>query len=60
MPKCDRTPGWVFSCRFTAYFQNNFSSEYLWVAASVRLTMLLLNQGCLIFLIKHNARMISL
>ena len=24
----------VFSCKFTAYFQNTFYQEYLWVAAS--------------------------
>ena len=41
MPKCDfnrvakqlywnRTSAWVFSCKFAAYFQNNFSSEQLW------------------------------
>ena len=47
MPKCDfnkvamelyrnRTSAtWVFSCKFTAYFQNIFSQEHLWVAASV-------------------------
>ena len=44
MPKCDfskvalqlywnRTSPWVFSCKFAAYFQNNFSQEHLWVAA---------------------------
>ena len=46
MPKCDfnkvalqlywnHTSAWVFSCKFAAYFQNNFSQEHLWVAASV-------------------------
>ena len=25
---------WVFSCNFAAYFQNTFSQEHLWVAAS--------------------------
>ena len=45
MPKCDfnkvalqlcwnRTSPWVFSCKFAAYFQNNFSYEHLCVAAS--------------------------
>ena len=37
MPKCDcrnHTLTWVFSCKFTAYFQNTFSSEHLWTAAS--------------------------
>ena len=46
MPKCDfikvalqfywnRTPAWVFSCRFAVFFQDTFSKEHLWVAASV-------------------------
>ena len=46
MPKCDfnkvakqlywnRISALVFSCKFTAYFQNIFSQEYLWTAASV-------------------------
>ena len=45
MPKCDfnkfakqlhwnHTSAWVFSCKFAAYFHNNFSQEHLWVAAS--------------------------
>ena len=42
MPKCvlnkvvysNHTSAWVFSCRFSAYFQNTFFSEHLWVAAS--------------------------
>ena len=25
---------WLFSCKFAAYFQNIFSQEYLWTAAS--------------------------
>ena len=28
------TSAWVFSCKFAAYFQNNFSQEHLWTAAS--------------------------
>ena len=28
------TSAWVFSCKFVAYFQNTFSQEHLWVAAS--------------------------
>ena len=28
------TSAWVFSCKFDAYFQNTFSQEHLWVAAS--------------------------
>ena len=38
MPKCDFNKvakAWVFSCKFAAYFQNSFSQEHLWVAASV-------------------------
>ena len=46
MPKCDfnkvalelywnRTSAWMVSCSFTSYFQNNFSQEHLWIAASV-------------------------
>ena len=46
MPKCDfnkvpkqlywnYTLSWVFSCNFAVYFQNNFSYEHLWTAASV-------------------------
>ena len=26
---------WVFSCKFAAYFQNTFSYEHLWSAASI-------------------------
>ena len=48
MPKCDfnivalqlywnRTSKWVFSGKFTAYFQNTFSSKHLRMAASVNL-----------------------
>ena len=28
---------WVFYCKFATYFQNTFSYEHLWVAASVNL-----------------------
>ena len=43
MPKCDFnkqiywncTSARVFPCKFAAYFQNTFSLEHLWVAASV-------------------------
>ena len=46
MSKCDfnkvanqlywnRTSVWVFSCKFVAYFQNTFSLEHIWRAASV-------------------------
>ena len=31
----NHTSGWVFSCKFTVYFQNTFSLEHLWRAASV-------------------------
>ena len=45
MPKCDfnvvanqlywnHTSAWVFSCKLPAYFQNTFSWEHLWRAAS--------------------------
>ena len=45
MPKCDfnkvakqlcwnHTSACVFSCKFAAYFQNTFSQEHLWMAAS--------------------------
>ena len=45
IPKCDfnkvakelywnHTLAWVFSCKFNAYFQNIFSLEHLWRAAS--------------------------
>ena len=30
------TSAWVFSCKFTTYFQNTFFAEHLWTAASVR------------------------
>ena len=44
MTKCDfnkadlhlhrnRTSAWVFSCKFSAYFQNTFLSEQIWRAA---------------------------
>ena len=29
---------WVFSCKFAAYLQNNFSSKQLWLAASGKFT----------------------
>ena len=55
MPKCDfnkvakqlywdRTLAWVFSCKFAAYFQNTFSLEHLWVAASVNKSWFLIKQ----------------
>ena len=31
----NRTSTWVFPCKFAAYFQNTFSQEQLWMAASV-------------------------
>ena len=47
MPRCDfnkvalqlywfwnRASAWVFSCKFAAYFQNIFSKEHHWMAAS--------------------------
>ena len=36
MPKCDfnKVAKQVFSCKFAVYFQNTFSSEHLWTAAS--------------------------
>ena len=35
MPKGDGcTSACVFSCTFAAYFQNTFSKEHLWMAAS--------------------------
>ena len=37
MPKCNFSKDakqLMFSCTFVAYFQNNFSQEHLWVAAS--------------------------
>ena len=48
MPKCEfnkpakqlywsRTSAWVFSCKFSAYFQNTFLTEHLWRAAPARL-----------------------
>ena len=30
----NRTSAWVFSCKFVAYFQNTFSKDHLWTAAS--------------------------
>ena len=30
----NRTSAWIFSCKFAAYFQNTFSQEHLWRAAS--------------------------
>ena len=36
----NRTLTWVFSCKFVAYFQNTFSKEHLWVAASEPKTLL--------------------
>ena len=32
------TSAWMFSCKFAAYFQNSFSQEHLWTAASDSLT----------------------
>ena len=51
MPKCDfnkvalelywnHTLAWMFSCKFAAFFQNTFSEEHLWVAASNRCNLL--------------------
>ena len=31
----NHTSAWVFSCKFAAYFKNNFSYEHLWMTASV-------------------------
>ena len=31
---CNRTSAWVFSWKFDAYFQDTFTKEHLWVAAS--------------------------
>ena len=31
----NRTLAWVFSCKFTAYYQNTFLQVHLWGAASV-------------------------
>ena len=33
--KLQSTSAWVFSCKVIAFFQNIFSQEHLWVAASV-------------------------
>ena len=52
MPKCDinkvakqlywnHTSAWVFSCKFDSYFQNTFSQEHLWVAASDNVKLIL-------------------
>ena len=30
----NHTSAWVFSCKFAAYFQNTFTNEHLWTAAS--------------------------
>ena len=30
----NRISAWVFFCKFAAYFQNTFSQEHLWMAAS--------------------------
>ena len=51
MPKCNVskvalqlywncTSAWVFSCKFASYFQNTFSLEHLWTAASVMMIIL--------------------
>ena len=48
MPKCDFnkvalqlywncTLAWVFSCKFSAYFQNTFSTQHPWMAASANI-----------------------
>ena len=31
----NRTSAWLFSYKFAAYFQNTFSQEHIWTAASV-------------------------
>ena len=31
----NHTWGWVFACKFAAYFQNIFSQEHLWMTASM-------------------------
>ena len=35
MPEAATQRGWLFSCKFAAYFQNAFSWEHFLVAASV-------------------------
>ena len=35
----NHTSAWLFSCKISPYFQNNFSEEYLWVPASVLFTL---------------------
>ena len=35
----NHTSAWLFSCKISPYFQNNFSEEYLWVSASVLFTL---------------------
>ena len=37
---------WVFSCKFAAYFQNNFSQEQLWVTASGKYKNKFQHQNC--------------
>ena len=42
MPNCDFNKvalTWVFSCIFAIYFQNTFSQEHPWMAASVRIIL---------------------
>ena len=34
VPKCDFNKVALLSCKFAAYFQNTFSKEHLWTAAS--------------------------
>ena len=34
---------WVFSCHFAGYFQNTFSEEHFWVAASDNSTVMFFN-----------------
>ena len=53
MPKCDfnnialqlywnRISAWMFSCKLAAYFQNTFSYEHLWMAASAVANLIIL------------------
>ena len=70
MPMCDlnkvvlqlyrnHTLAWMFYCNFAACFQNSFSEEHLWVAASVFTYMYLITNSIVCQYFKGNAQFVQ-
>ena len=50
MSKCrNHILAWVFSFKFAAYFQNTFSKEHLWWAASAYQTLKGIQVSCVLY-----------